>query len=139
MARTNIALPDFDVITNTPDQLDEGIAAFPHLHEKVLRWVSLGVYYGYPRIEIMEFYNRISNGIPAPRGTLFGGTGYVMTECKPLSKEEHIAQINARRYCPVPFPDSPSVEKSEAWSMIKMLLNCDPEFRDEVWSILEAL
>ncbi|AXN57834.1 hypothetical protein [Acinetobacter phage ABPH49] len=88
--------------------------------------------------EIKAFYRRISRGIPAPKGTMFSGTGYVMTESPSAVEEEreiYIAEINARRYHLMPFPDS----SGELYTTIKMLLNCDPEFRSEVWEILEDL
>lgn len=116
--------------------LKKGIEGREDLHENTLLWVAMGVYYGYMRYDIMEFYNRISNGIPAPSGTPLSGTGCI-TVSEEHTKEEVLAYIKDNRYCPRPFPET--LKTQDDVDNAIMLLEMDPEFRNQVYSIVEVL
>jgi hypothetical protein len=137
---TNI--PNFKGFSVKPcnEELMVGIPEFPSLDERALLWVSCGVYFGYPEEEIVRFYDQISNLRRAPKGTPFAGTGYIYAGKALKSKAEHVAEINNRRYHPKPFPDDETSNSDMTrFSTIKMLLNCDQEFRCSVWDILVKL
>lgn len=119
--------------------LAQGVEGREDLHKKTLLWVGAGVYYGYPKMDIYDFYHRTSKGLPAPEGTLFAGTGYVTTRIdgSTLTREEVLKHIKDNRYCPRPFPQSlPSGVSIEE---IKQLLELDTEFKKAVYSVIEVL
>lgn len=86
------------VIIETSERL------YPKKKSYFLIWISYGVFFGYPEADIISFTKRMLNGVGAPESHPFKGSGYVCTEGLKGSKEEHIAAINARRYCKYPFP-----------------------------------
>lgn len=77
---------------------------FPHLDHLFLVWVGYGVYFGYPENEIIGFCRRILKGKGAPPGTAFSGTGYICAEGTD-NKQQHMRDINARRYATTRFPE----------------------------------
>lgn len=119
--------------------LKQGVEGREDLHKSTLLWVGAGVYYGYPKMDIYDFYHLISKGLPAPTGTPFAGTGYITTRIdgNAEEKDEVLKYIKDNRYCPQPFPKT--LPSGMCLEEIKQLLEMDIEFKKAVYSVIEIL
>lgn len=116
-------------------KLTKGFPSRPDMDVYAPVWISLGVFFGYPDNEIINFYHQINNDLSAPNGTLFGGTGYVCADGT-QDKDKHIEEINSRRYCSQPFPEANYEDIPE--HVIRLYDN-DPVFFQKVMSIVDRI
>jgi hypothetical protein len=118
---------------------------FPALDERTLLWVSSGVYFGYPKRDIISFCQMCIGKREQTLTEVLSGTGYVPYDIFP-DKNKLIEEINKNRYNKEPFNEkdtkanySTLVEKARYdQNIIKTLLSKDEGFIKKVYEILIA-
>lgn len=113
--------------------------------------VKYGVFFGYSVDSIIEFVNNFGNAYHIIDGKLYdyrtkgatNGTGHMCSwyEAITLSYDDMVNEINANRYCEVPFPwddnipfDKPTMDKE-----VNNLFNTNFNYRKKVENIVQYI
>ena len=120
----------------------------PEQETRIIKWVVMGLYYGYSESSIMNFVQRCNQidtqGDPCDpeeyKTSWFNlsSTGYIPAEVElKQNHEEVIAGINSRRYCKLPF-NHPDIDNYNSIDELNSLAS-NLEFCKKVNSILEQI
>lgn len=119
--------------------------------EHIYKLVKMGVYFGYSTNSIIEFIQNFGNAYEIIDGKLYdyrtkgatNGTGHMCSwyEAITLSYDDMSKEINAKRYCKIPFPwdDEIPFDMEKINTELTMLFSTNFKYRKEVEKIVEYI